>query len=316
MCRRSRINPKLSAYQQIWGNFDFNKTPMAPPGCKIIVHERSLERGAWASHGIKGFYIGPAMHHYRNYKAYIPETRGVRKTNTIEFFPDKVNMPSTSSAGRLAAATEDLLAALENPHPPAPFLDLGTTTNDAIAKLKSIYLSPRDIPSQRVVGTNIASPRVQNTVSGPKVLNRTTNRLRSILEENKIYPDGTEIMKQFNGNKIYRRTVTSHNEERDLYRIDYDDGDWEEMNQKQVKKIICLDTEKDQVKRMTRSSLHQQANAVEQRSTTIPLPPHYAMVVFDKKSGKMLEYRELINHDDPQIQKMWQYSVSNEFGQT
>jgi hypothetical protein len=65
MCRQSRINPQLSAYQQIWGNFDFNRTPMAPPGCKVIVHERALERGAWASHGIKGFYIGSAMHHYR-----------------------------------------------------------------------------------------------------------------------------------------------------------------------------------------------------------------------------------------------------------
>jgi hypothetical protein len=54
------------------------------------------------------------MHHYRNYKAYIPETRGVRTTNTIEFFPDKVDMPSTSSADRLAAATEDLVAALKN----------------------------------------------------------------------------------------------------------------------------------------------------------------------------------------------------------
>jgi hypothetical protein len=128
MCRRYRINPKLSAYQQIWGNFDFNKTPMAPPGCKVIVHERTLERGAWATHGIKGFYIGPAMHHYRNYKAYIPETRGVAKPIlTIEFFPDKVDMPSTSSADRLAAATEDLAAALEKPHPPMPFLDLGTT---------------------------------------------------------------------------------------------------------------------------------------------------------------------------------------------
>jgi hypothetical protein len=62
---------------------------MAPPGCKVIVHERASERGAWASHGIKGFYIGLAIHHYRNYKAYIPEMRGVRTTNTIEFSPTR-----------------------------------------------------------------------------------------------------------------------------------------------------------------------------------------------------------------------------------
>jgi hypothetical protein len=94
MCRPSRINPKLSAYQQVWGNFDFNKTPLAPPGCKVVVHERAMEREAWACHGIVGYYIGPAMKHYRNYNSYIPETRGVLTTNTLEFFPDKVDMPT------------------------------------------------------------------------------------------------------------------------------------------------------------------------------------------------------------------------------
>jgi hypothetical protein len=57
MCQPSRINPKLSAYQQEWGNFDFNKTPLAPPGCKVVVHERAIERGAWACHGVVGYYI-------------------------------------------------------------------------------------------------------------------------------------------------------------------------------------------------------------------------------------------------------------------
>ena len=58
---------------------------------------------------------GPAMYHYQNYKAYIPEKIGVCKTSTIEFFLDKVETPSTSSADRLAAAaTEDLVAALQD----------------------------------------------------------------------------------------------------------------------------------------------------------------------------------------------------------
>jgi hypothetical protein len=77
MCRPSRINPKLSAYQQVyqqvWGNFN----SLAPPGCKVVVHERAMERGAWACHRIVEYYIGPAMNHYRNYNSYIPETRGI-----------------------------------------------------------------------------------------------------------------------------------------------------------------------------------------------------------------------------------------------
>ena len=40
MMRASRINPKKSSYNGIWGNFDFNKTPLAPPGCLIVAHKR------------------------------------------------------------------------------------------------------------------------------------------------------------------------------------------------------------------------------------------------------------------------------------
>ena len=38
MVRPSIINPKLSTYNQILGVSNFGKTPLAPPGCKIVVH--------------------------------------------------------------------------------------------------------------------------------------------------------------------------------------------------------------------------------------------------------------------------------------
>jgi hypothetical protein len=106
--------------------------------------------------------------------------------------------------------------------------------------LKSIYLTPQN--------NDISSPRVQNkTVSAPRVLDKTATRLRTILEENEIFPNGTEIIKMFK-KKLYQGAVTSHDEETDLYRIDYSDGDWEEMNRKQVNKFRCLDTAKDRMK--------------------------------------------------------------------
>jgi hypothetical protein len=141
MCRPSRINPKLSAYQQVWGNFDFNKTPLAPPGCKVVVHERAMERGAWACHGIVGYYIGPALKHYQNYDSYIPETRGIRTTNTLEFFPDKVDMPTTSTADRLARATEDLVEILQRPHPADKILESLVSGTRTKATVTSQYLT-------------------------------------------------------------------------------------------------------------------------------------------------------------------------------
>ena len=41
MLQRSRINPKMSAYTQLFGEFDYNQTPLAPLGTKEFVHERT-----------------------------------------------------------------------------------------------------------------------------------------------------------------------------------------------------------------------------------------------------------------------------------
>ena len=34
----SRINPKISAYASIFGEFNYNVTPLLPPGMKVIAH--------------------------------------------------------------------------------------------------------------------------------------------------------------------------------------------------------------------------------------------------------------------------------------
>jgi hypothetical protein len=54
LLRASRINPKLSAYAQIHGNFDFNRTPLAPPGTKVLIHVKPDKRKSWDPHGNTG----------------------------------------------------------------------------------------------------------------------------------------------------------------------------------------------------------------------------------------------------------------------
>ena len=40
LLRPLRINPKLSAHAILNGIYDFNKTPMAPPGTKVVVRTK------------------------------------------------------------------------------------------------------------------------------------------------------------------------------------------------------------------------------------------------------------------------------------
>jgi hypothetical protein len=86
MLRTSRINPKLSAATYIYGQYDFNRAPMAPPGKRIIAHETPNRRRTWAPHGQDEWYIGPALEQYRCYKVYITKTRGERVVEIVEFF--------------------------------------------------------------------------------------------------------------------------------------------------------------------------------------------------------------------------------------
>ena len=53
------INPMLSTYNMIWGTFDFNMTPMVPPGCKIIVLKKPGKCKSWVFHGVPRFNIWP-----------------------------------------------------------------------------------------------------------------------------------------------------------------------------------------------------------------------------------------------------------------
>ena len=49
--RQSRTLPHLSAYIHIFGGFDFNRTPLATPGTRALIHNSPNDRESWAPHG-------------------------------------------------------------------------------------------------------------------------------------------------------------------------------------------------------------------------------------------------------------------------
>jgi hypothetical protein len=51
LLRTSRQHPQLSSAAQYHGMIDYNKNAFAPPGCKIIAHEKPSQRQTWAPHG-------------------------------------------------------------------------------------------------------------------------------------------------------------------------------------------------------------------------------------------------------------------------
>jgi len=135
LMRGSRMNPNLSAWAQVYGNYDFNQTPIAPLGVKVLIHKKPSNRTTWAPHAVKGWYIGPALNAYRCYRTWITETKRERIADTLTWFPTTAPMPTISAQDIIASATQDILHALQHPAIGTP---LALTTESDMEALKQI----------------------------------------------------------------------------------------------------------------------------------------------------------------------------------
>ena len=195
LLRPSRINPRLSSYHYLFGLFDFNKTPLAPAGTKVLVHEKSRQRASWANHGVEGWYIGPSMDHYRCVKCFLPSTGGIRDADTVQFFPKRVPFPKISTEDMLLQSATDILAVLQSPPPSlAPTLQYGDEARNAIDHLarllqravqrtkptlpeKPLAAPPRvGLPSAPRVDPPTAPQHLNPPASLPRVLPRITRQ--------------------------------------------------------------------------------------------------------------------------------------------
>jgi hypothetical protein len=88
------------------------------------------------------------MHHYRCQNVYISTTASERIVDTLELFPHNYQMPQLSSTDRLLMAANDMIDALQNPHPEVPFVSVGDDAIAALTDLAAIFkLKLRHAPS-------------------------------------------------------------------------------------------------------------------------------------------------------------------------
>ena len=66
MLQQSRIIPKLSVLDQVFGTFNYQQTPRELLGTKAIIHKRPDQRKTWDKHGLPGFMVNRAKDHFRS----------------------------------------------------------------------------------------------------------------------------------------------------------------------------------------------------------------------------------------------------------
>jgi hypothetical protein len=291
LLRTSRLHPQLSVTAHYHGLVDYNKTAFAPPGCKIIAHEKPGKRRTWAPHGQHGYSLGPAMHHYRCQNVYISTTASERIVDTLELFPHNYQVPQLSSTDRLLMAAKDMTDALQNPHPEVPFASVGDDTIVALTDLAAIFkLKLRQAPSPatqaspaKVIPHPSLAPSSTQILNSPMTIGRQTRSQKTIHTQeipNEPLPPRVVTPRTLRPSPPRVPTGSQRLSPRNLSQDDFCRMDSAHM-------AIALGN-----------------NHCSQR--------HQANAVIHPVTGKEMEYSALMK--DPRLQPLWTQGFGNECG--
>jgi hypothetical protein len=103
-----RQNPTLSAQATIHGCYNFEATPMAPPGTKCFLHIKPHKRDSWGFHAEDAWYVGPALKHYLCYTVVMKQSTAQRIRDTVRFQHHNVQLPIVTPAEHIEKAAKEL----------------------------------------------------------------------------------------------------------------------------------------------------------------------------------------------------------------
>ena len=166
LLRQSSLNPKISAWEYFNGPFDFNKTPLGPVGCRVLIHAKPATRRSWDFRAKEGFYIGPALDSYRCFKLVKMDTKSQVISDTVEFRHAYRQIPIPTPEDRIVQGLQAITDALRDTPPPTTISQL-----EALSNLRDIFNSWRLLappPPGLHSGPTPGHPRVRNEPSDPR----------------------------------------------------------------------------------------------------------------------------------------------------
>ena len=140
MLRTSGLHPHMSYFTHMNFPFDYNATPIEPPGIKTLVYETPQQRKKLAHHGVDAWYIGYCPDHYHCHRIYVPATQGERIAHTVSFFLHNFSVPAKNRQDDVARFIRDLTTSLQHCYlntPLQPVVDKHFAAIQALEKISA-----------------------------------------------------------------------------------------------------------------------------------------------------------------------------------
>ena len=266
LLRTSRLHRQLSAQAHVFGKFDFNATPLLPVGTKTLIFKNADICPSWDTHADNGWYMGPALEHYQCYRCLCDDTKKPVVTNTAEFFPHYVQMPTLNSTEMVIAAAKGLTFALQNPGPAAPY-QVGHNMIQPLRALSNIFEAALCSPNKPVSATK------NNFATLPAA---TPDKITSLPQHRLPSPPPRDVMARQHQKQNAPHFV-HQNDDNAFRRVRSPNG----SNQHTAPRV---------------PSIGKQPPTHRYPTRTRQQPCAQALVVFDAESGKLLEYCQLHQH--------------------
>ena len=109
----------------------------------------------WVKHGVRGWYIGPAIEHYRCYCVYIPHKRAEGTADTVEFFLAHTKVYGILSAYVSQHTAKHIILVLVKLAPAAPFALIVDRTLAALRDLANIFQHTLKVDEQRAKSNTV-----------------------------------------------------------------------------------------------------------------------------------------------------------------
>ena len=112
------MNPKISAYNYVYGLNECNAAIFVSIGMDTLVHKKPKIRGTFAEHFSKGSVLGTVFEHYRSWIMWMKDTRATRILSTVFHKLKYTTNPDITPEDQFIARTGNLADSLKGRMPP------------------------------------------------------------------------------------------------------------------------------------------------------------------------------------------------------